>query len=169
MRGTPISTATDVYGLGLVLYELLTGEKAQTIETGSPAELVQVVCERELPPAVAVDGELGAILQKALAKDPAERYSSVDLLRDDLRRYLEGLPLHARQPTILYRAAKFARLFQTESILAEHEAVVGAFAIPGRQRAGDGIANAEGMAEVEIAVVGETQGEREVTTVRALG
>jgi serine/threonine protein kinase len=109
VRGLPISTATDVYGLGLVLYELLTGEKAQPLKTGSPAELVERVCEREAPLASAVDGELAAILQKALVKDPVERYSSVDLFQDDLRRYLEGLPLHARPPTFFYRAAKFVR------------------------------------------------------------
>lgn len=114
--GGPITTATDVYGLGLLLYEILTGQRPYARDETQPARLFQAVLREEprlpsgamevRPPAV---GDLDAICLKALAKDPQRRYRSVGALRDDVLRYLGGHPVSARLPTPLYRAGKFLR------------------------------------------------------------
>ncbi len=114
--GEPVSTATDVHGLGLLLYELLTGTRAYEPTGVRHAELVRSVVEAEVRRPSAVAGEprrpwadLDAICLKALAKEPAARYASVEALADDVRRYLDRRPVHARLPTLPYRAGKFIR------------------------------------------------------------
>ena len=122
LRGQPVTTATDVYALGVILYLLLTGSSPHRFTTWSPAELVQVICQQEpAPPSTLVpvdhperlrrqlEGDLDAILLKALRKDPRDRYASVEQLADDLRRHLAGRPVAARQGTFRYRAAKFVQ------------------------------------------------------------
>ena len=100
-RGEPVTTATDVYQLGLVLFELLSGRRAR--DSGPGGSL-----EPPLPdPGIGPD--LDAIVRKALRNDPGERYSSVEALADDVRRYLGHEPVRARQGSIAYRASKFAR------------------------------------------------------------
>ncbi len=146
VRGEPITTASDVYQLGLLLYELLTGRRAQQATSGSLAELVKVVCETEPPPpsrAVAAPGgersaaeraalrhatparlarryrgDLDAVVAHALAKDPARRYGSAEELAADLERLLDGRPVRARRPTVAYRAGKFLRRHRAASIAA---------------------------------------------------
>jgi eukaryotic-like serine/threonine-protein kinase len=116
-RGEPVSVATDVYSLGAVLYELLAGRPPQQ-PRGGQLEMLRAICEVEPPRASAVAppelrrevaGDLDNIVEKALRKDPAERYASVGQFADDLRRYLDGRPVMARTPTFGYRAEKFAR------------------------------------------------------------
>lgn len=120
MLGQPVTTATDVYSLGLVLYLLLTGTHPVTVGSGSGAQFLQVVLNEELirPSCVAglaltrrrmLQGDIDNILGKALKKAPAERYISVDAFADDLRRYLTHEPVQARPDTVTYRAAKFVR------------------------------------------------------------
>ncbi len=115
VRGETISTATDVYSLGVVLYELLTGRRPYEFASGLPHEITRVVSEQE--PARPSDharprelrGDLDDIVLMALRKEPARRYASVEQLSEDLRRHLEGLPVIARTDTLPYRAGKFVR------------------------------------------------------------
>ena len=115
VRGDAATTLTDVYQLGVVLYELLTGalpfpkrdssyELAQTILDGEPPSPSSVK-----PGEKALRGDLDAIVLMALRKEPDKRYASVDALREDLERYLAGLPVHARQGNAAYRARRYAR------------------------------------------------------------
>ncbi|HEY1497154.1 MAG TPA: serine/threonine-protein kinase [Candidatus Solibacter sp.] len=120
--GEKITTRVDVYLLGLILFELLTGSQAHQLTGSSPAELQQIVSEEHTPvpsaraaqsgkPALArsLRGDLDRIVLKAIQKDPARRYQSVDEFNDDLGRYLDGRPVLARPARWTYRAAKFLR------------------------------------------------------------
>ena len=126
VRGEPVTTATDVYALGLLLFRLLVGAHPYRFATESPVEVVRVVCDQPPPrPSVAaaagtaglslpalrrrLRGDLDNIVLKALRKEPERRYASVEALSEDLRRHLEQLPVRARPDTPGYRAAKFAR------------------------------------------------------------
>lgn len=113
VRGELISTSSDIYSLGVLLFELLTGAKPLKLPTGDPLAAARMVSEQEPPrpsslnPALA--GDLDNILLKALAKEPGRRYGSAVELADDLRRHLQGLPVEARAATWRYRTGKFVR------------------------------------------------------------
>jgi tetratricopeptide (TPR) repeat protein len=114
VRGEPVSTATDVYALGAVLYELLTNTRPHALQSYDPAEIARVVCETDVRPPSATGnrhlrGDLDNIVLRAMQKEPSRRYSSVTALAEDIRRYLEGLPVAARPDTAIYRATKFVR------------------------------------------------------------
>jgi serine/threonine-protein kinase len=108
LRGEPVTTATDVYTLGAVLYELLTGRRPHRFLRRSPAEIERVVCETD-PDAPHLGGELDAIVLRSLQREPSRRYPSVEALTDDLRRLRAGLPVLARPDSAAYRARKFVR------------------------------------------------------------
>jgi len=116
-RGDAVSTATDVYSLGAVLYELMTGHPPHRT-SGSALESLRLICDVDPPRPSAVApperrreliGDLDNIIIKALHKEPARRYASVEQLSNDLGRFLEGLPVAARTATLGYRAHKFVR------------------------------------------------------------
>jgi tetratricopeptide (TPR) repeat protein len=139
LTGAAVTTATDVYSLGALLYVLLTGQHPARVYTNSPAELLRaIVQDVPLPASEAVvsgratraetaadtavkratqpkrlqrqlQGDLDAIVATALKKSPADRYGSVDALADDLRRYLGHTTVRARAATVGYRTEKFAR------------------------------------------------------------
>lgn len=127
VAGQPVTTATDVYQLGLLLYELLCGQRAQRLDDDAPATLQRVVHDGEPPrPSAMVSaeaavlrgsnanalrrrlrGDLDNIVAKALRKAPERRYASVVELLDDLERWRRGLPVRARPERLGYRTTKF--------------------------------------------------------------
>ncbi|MEO8505772.1 MAG: protein kinase [Acidobacteriota bacterium] len=128
-RGEAITTASDVYSLGVLLYQLLTGQLPYRIARGSSAaEVMRIVGEEEPPPPSTIartqaapstiqaarggrsphlSADLDAITLQAMRKDPRRRYASADQLSEDLRRYLTGLPVLARRDSLGYRMRKF--------------------------------------------------------------
>ncbi len=113
MTGGAITTATDVYALGVLLYVLLAGRHPAEGAFQSPADLYKAIVDTEpqrLSDAVAqLKGDLDTIVAKALKKNPEERYASVSVLAGDLKRYLDNEPISARPDTLAYRTAKFVR------------------------------------------------------------
>ena len=129
VRGEPITTVSDVYSLGTLLYEILTGQNAHrfSVPHPSPTELLHVVADEEpIRPSTAIarrngsskleqrnskilKGDLDTIVLKALRKEPSRRYSGVGAFAEDIRRYLGDRPVIARKDTLSYRASKFVQ------------------------------------------------------------
>lgn len=119
IRGAAIGTATDVYSLAVVTYELLTGTRPYRLKRQDAAELAQAIAEADPPIASAVvreaqlrrqlRGDLDAILNKAMKKNPTDRYGSVEAFSTDLQRYLNGEAVLARPDSSAYRLRKIAR------------------------------------------------------------
>jgi len=118
VRAEPITTASDIYSLGVLLYELLAGRRPYAVPDSSLLEIEHAICDADPPPpsSVADDrlrrrlrGDLDTIILKALRKEPARRYASAEQLADDLRRHLAGLPVEARADTFAYRSSRFVR------------------------------------------------------------
>ena len=123
-RGEQVTTATDTYSLGVVLYRLLTGQLPYDLTGLRLDQMLRLVCETEPPrPSHAIanseattqriesnlKGDLDNIVLKALKKEPDRRYESVEQLSEDIRRYLAELPVSARPDTFSYRASKFVK------------------------------------------------------------
>ena len=120
LSGGGVTTATDIYALGVLLYLLLSG-RHPVQGAGSPAALIKAVLETEPPPpsvaqspmqgklSRALRVDLDTIVAKAMKKNPAERYASVTAMADDLRRVLRHQPITARPDTLRYRTARFVR------------------------------------------------------------
>ena len=133
LTSAPVTTASDVYSLGVVLFELLTGQRPFQFPSRRPHEIALVLCQHEpprmsemgksevgrkfaflpttdhRPPTTALRGDLDNIVARALQLQPNTRYASVAQLSDDLRRHLNGEVVQARKPTLAYRAGRFVR------------------------------------------------------------
>ena len=114
--GEPVSTATDVYSLGVLLYLLLSGQRPYDVRGKTPAELQRIVCE-EMPPKPSckatvslqrrIRGDLDLIVMTALQKDVGRRYQSPAALAQDLERFRDGHAIVARSDSAMHRLAKF--------------------------------------------------------------
>ncbi len=131
IRGEPVTTQTDVYSLGVVMYELLTGSKPYRLKRETSAQWEEAILagepqrpsntivrggEDEAVPGIdrkrwskMLAGDLDNIALKALSKLPSERYPSAEALSLDIQRHLDGLPVLARAPSFSYRTRKFLR------------------------------------------------------------
>ena len=124
INGGNITTTSDVYSLGVLLFELLTGEQPYCLKSRTPDAIAHAVTAQEpTPPSTAISrdqksqvrnlkslrGDLDNIVLMAMRKEPARRYASVAQLSEDIRRHLEGLPVIARKDTVGYRTVKFVR------------------------------------------------------------
>jgi len=131
IRGDALTTTSDVYSLGVVLFELLVGQKPFEFKSRSLTEIERMICETEPSkpstvlrqtmlqtsragpngsrPPKRIAGDLDNIVLMALRKEPTQRYASVEQLAEDVRRFQRGLPVVARKGTWSYRAAKFFR------------------------------------------------------------
>ncbi len=152
VRGRRVTTASDVYSLGVLLYQLLGGEHPYPFEAVTEDEMVRAICEaRPVPPSIAVArsghapeiaaargttpaklrrglaDDLDAIVMKAMGKRPEERYGSVERLSEDIGRSLAGLPVRARAGSLAYRARKFARRHRLPLAAAALALAVAAF------------------------------------------
>ena len=145
VRGQPVTNATDIYSLGVLLYELLTGHRPYQVRSDSPLELERMVCNEEPEkPSITVSridekashdggaptlitprlvaearairpeelprclrGDVDTIVMKAIRKEPHHRYASAEDFAKDIERYLSGMPIEARRPTLIYRGGKF--------------------------------------------------------------
>ncbi len=133
-RGEQVTTASDVYQLGILLYELLTGSRPYSFSNRGRAEIEQIICESQPErPSTAItllesaadstqmddtrinrlrkelSGDLDNIILMALRKEPDRRYQSADHFLQDIDRFLTGMPVHAQSDTFRYRTRKFIR------------------------------------------------------------
>jgi eukaryotic-like serine/threonine-protein kinase len=179
LLGEAVTTATDVYSLGLTLYLLLTGKLA-TGDTSRPrAEVINSVLTGEAPraskvaalagiDAKALAGDLDNILNKAMKRVPSERYASVAAFADDLRRFLANDPVSARPDTVGYRASKFVMRHRLGTALASIAFVALATSVVisaiQTRRASSAAKNAQHQRDLALAGISQAQDLTQLTS-----
>lgn len=132
VAGGPVTTATDIYSMGAVLYKLLTGESPHKFDGNSVEALVQTICTGEIVPPVRLAPEikrdLETVVMKALRKEPNDRYATVEQFAEDLKSCLESRPIRARKGEAWYRTRRLARRPRSSTLAA---ALVAALAVAG--------------------------------------
>lgn len=128
LTGAGVSTATDVWALGVVLFELLVGSRPFARLEGSRAALVTAIVETDAPAPSSIAatrplvrqlrGDLDTIVATALRRDPLARYGSVEQLADDIGRFRAGWPIRARPESLAYRTRKFVSRHRLGTALA---------------------------------------------------
>lgn len=133
IKGDPITTATDIYSLGVILFKILAGDYPYDFKNKTNGKLLREITDSEPAlvseaaaksdyeekiPASKLKGDLDNIICKSLRKNPAERYPSVEQFAADLWRYIDGLPVQARPATFAYRTNKFIRRHRISVIAA---------------------------------------------------
>jgi predicted Ser/Thr protein kinase len=141
LRGRQIDARADVWSLGVLIFELLTGRRPFREAEGDVAALVRAVSEDEAPAPsrhdAALRGDLDAIVARALARNPARRYPDAAALADDVRRHLDRRPISARPISRAARAARFVWRHRTASaaLLLATAGVVAGFTLSGGEAA----------------------------------
>lgn len=136
VRREPLTTASDVYSLGIILYELLSGKRPYSLEGLTPAQSERMVCDTEPPTlrralaastldreerrarVAGIGNDLERIVARALHKEPGRRYESARALAEDLRRWLEGRPVLAHPDSTGYRLRRFVLRHRVGSAVA---------------------------------------------------
>jgi TolB-like protein/Tfp pilus assembly protein PilF len=172
VRGEPITPATDIYSLGVLLYELLAGRRPYQLDGRTLREIDDVICRQDpVPPSAvagrevksALRGDLDNIVMMALRKEPDRRYATVEALSDDLGRYLDGLPVTARADEFAYRATKLLRRHRVRLVEALVVAIVfGAAAVVAMRSGGGGTPTMPAIDGVAVLPLSIGGGERDI-------
>ncbi|MFT3913058.1 MAG: serine/threonine-protein kinase [Anaeromyxobacteraceae bacterium] len=188
LEGRPVTVATDVYALGVLLYELLAGVRPYRLSRDVPGSYARALEQATAPPPsevappaarAALRGDLDVIVAKAMKRDPAERYATVHAFAQDVRRHLAGNPVQARPDGTGYRLRKF---------VGRHRLAVGAAAalvvtlaaglgttlwqarraVAERDRAGLLLARSTALGEVLDHLIQQAAGTLDVAAIRRL-